>query len=192
MALNKIIKLLQEEDGEYHEEDTFMVYGNQVDPKVIIIFEKRCIFEIMIPDMRHPIDSARTLLISTFGVPSKKCLNFISKLKAPTYYMGDLDPTSFYAYLTIKYLKRRVAPTDKVRFPIKFLGLTMEDIPAKPDISIKLQKYELEVLEYIKQFKTPELKKELDFLTKTSGKIEADGIYSVNKAYLKNKILKTI
>ncbi len=171
--------------------EDFLICGNPVNPKRIILFEKKWCFEKAVRCLNN---FHQNLLVCSLGVPSNKCLNFIRKFeKKKAFYFGDMDPESIYTFLTFLFLKRRPSPKNKVKWTVKFGGLTLSDykkyLKSKDNILIKLSNSEKDILEYIKDFKLQNLKRELQFLIRNNVKIEIEAINSYGfDNYLKDKV----
>ncbi len=186
--MEDIIKILKE-GGEFNDDEDYLVYGNPVKPDLIILFEKRCVFEKAIDIFKDPTK----LFVCSLGIPSTKCLKHIRTLRAKKIlYFGDLDPISFFTFLTFLYAKRIPTPRDERRLNIKYTGVSLMDYNKylfNKNVLIKMSETEKLVLDFIKKFKIPQLKSEIEFLEKTGKKIEIEAIgLSRLEMYLKDKI----
>lgn len=186
--MKNIIKIL-EKSGDSSPHSEYLVYGNPAKPKFVILFEKGVVFEKAVRIIGKPSDF---LLMSTLGVPSEKCLRFIESVKSKNiFYFGDMDPISFFTYLTVIYGNRNPSPKDKKKSNVRFCGITLQDCKkylSDRDTSIKLPDSELRILDFLKDFNIPELKGELEFLKEKKRKIEIDSLnlYGIEK-YLERK-----
>jgi len=173
--MNVLLALKQ--SGELTARQSFLVHGDPT-AKIVLIFEKPWVF-------KHATELFDDqFLICTAGVPSKSCLDFIKKLGRKKFlYFGDLDPISIYIYLTLIYCKRKFSLRDKPKLTVKFCGLRFADFKKylTKKALIKLDQNELAVLDFLKQFKLPNLKRELKFL---------EGGFKVEMEALKNQIDK--
>lgn len=176
----QLIKSLQEE-GEWWgiENISLEYYGNNYDPKTIIIFEKRIIFE-KLKDLiinRLTKKDLDFILICSCGFASPvvfAALKMLVKPKTKLYYFGDLDPVSMANYYGLKKADYSFS-SKKDFFKINWLGLTAKDIISMPDKwLIKLSRDEQKILNYLNENKLiPELKQEIIYLSK-GRKFEAE------------------
>lgn len=163
------------------EDMDFLLCGNPANHNLAIIFEKTWVFKVAVGIFNRAIslfptgELAENLLICTKGIPSSSCLKFLKNLKAKKIvYLGDLDPTSFFTFLTLSYAKRKPNPKDKPKVKIKYTGITLMDY--KEDYLIKIPEHEKVILSWVERFRIPELRKEIEFLKRNGRKIEMEGI----------------
>jgi len=186
--MKQAIKILKE-SGEFDDYEDYLIYGNPANPVSIILFEKRLPFEKAVDAFKDPT----RLFICSLGVPSIKCLNYVRTLRnKKILYFGDLDPISFFTFLTFSYAKRKPAPKDKQKFNIKYAGVSLIDYKkylSNKNVLINISNSEKIVLSFIEKFKIPQLKHEIKFLKKTGKKIEIEALNLLNfEMYLKDKI----
>jgi len=173
--MGKLSKVLKELD-EWKEEEHYFLYGNPINPNLAVIFEKAWVFQIAVKAFGDP---HKHLFVCTVGIPSLTCLKFIKTIKAKRLiYLGDLDPTSLYIFLTLSHAKRIPKPKDKPKLKIEYGGVTFEDqkhfYTGSP--LIKMDNAEKAVLDWIEKFRLPKLKQETEFLKRTGMKAEIEGI----------------
>ncbi len=186
--MENVIEILKE-SGEFNDYGDYLIYGNPANPVSIILFEKRLSFEKAVDTFKDPT----RLFICSLGSPSTKCLNYLKSLQTKKIlYFGDLDPTSFFTFLTFLYGKRKLTLKDKQKFNIKYAGVSLADYKkylSGKNVLIKISDSEKKVLNFIEKFKTPQLKQELKFLKETGNKVEIEATYLFDFVkYLKNKI----
>lgn len=182
MEVNEVVSILKEE-GEYHEEDTYLAYGNVVNPKHILVFESLFFFQAIVGDIRKlEYSHHRDLLfICSYGIPSQSLLDQLKKLMpSRVSYFGDMDPTSFFAYITLVYLSRTPNPKDKKKLLVNYGGLRTDDYAkflGKKEVLIKMKEDEKKVLSFVEQFGLQdEIGKEIDFIKKKNAKVETPAL----------------
>ena len=186
--MEQVIKILKE-SGEFDDYEDYLIYGNPANPVSIMLFEKRLLFEKVVGTFKDPT----RLFICSLGIPSTKCLNYIRTLRTKKIlYFGDLDPVSFFTFLTFLYAKRKPAPKGKQEINIKYAGVSLMDYKkylSDKNVLIKISDLEKIVLNFIEKFKIPQLRHEIEFLKKTGKKIEIEALNLLNlEMYLKDKI----
>ncbi len=189
MNINETVKIMRK-GGEFHDYEDYLVYGNPVNPKAVIFFEKGVALEKAIMTVKNSSDF---LFISGLGVPSEKCLNFIKKLKPKKFvYFGDMDSVSFFTYMAFLYCRREPTPNNKTKLRIEYGGITLYDYGkylAGKNAEIKISSEELAVLDFVKKFKFPQLEKELKFIEKKSVKVEMEAISLIGfEKYFRDKL----
>ena len=189
--MDKLIKALKE-TGEYEDTSYCLLYGNPITPSSVVIFEKAWVFEIAVNAFKNQM---KNLFICMIGIPCPKCINFIKTIKTKKLiYLGDLDPTSFFTFLTLSYAKRKPNPKDKPKLKINYAGVTLKDyqkyLSAKEESLIKLPEYEKVILNFVEKFKLQNLRQEIEFLKRTGRKVEIEGICRCFKIVQSKKIQK--
>ena len=125
--MNAVIKALEEENGGFRKESEFLIYGNPVNPKIVVLFEKQAIFEKAIESVEY-ITKRNSLFICGYGIPSESCIKYVGSLKfKKILYFGDLDAASFYIYLVFKYCKQMPTQKDKIKLSVRYAGVTVDD-----------------------------------------------------------------
>jgi hypothetical protein len=168
--MKDVINILRK-NGKFNNLEDYLIYGNPTTPNLVVLFEKRWVFEKAVDLFRN----TKKLFICSLGIPSNKCLNSIKKIKTKkVIYLGDLDPISFLTYLTFLHLKRKPTPKDKIKIRINFAGITLPDYKrylSNKDVLIKLPETEKIILDFVMKFKFNQLKQELKFIIERSLKL---------------------
>jgi DNA topoisomerase VI subunit A len=187
-----VIKMMEDE-GLLHSGQSFFVFGNAVDPKATLIFEKTNSFKNAV---EHFDNIEEYLFICSAGIPSDACLEMVRKLNCPRIiYFGDLDPISILNCITFVYLRRAPSHSDRPKKSIIFGGLTFTDYKkylGKTSDAIKMNNTEKAVLKQLERFNLPYLKEELEFLAMSGRKVEMDALstrFGFTK-YLQDKLIR--
>lgn len=158
----------------------FYVFGNPKSNK-IFLFEKPHIFYKFIN--KQFIESMKFYSICSIGLPSKSCLEHLKRFRnKQIFYFGDLDSESLWCYLTFVFGNRNLEKKSKIKFNIKFAGLTVKDYKkfiSKENVLIKMKPIEKRILKSINEINPKELIEEIKFLNK-GYKVEMEAISKIS------------
>ena len=153
------------------------------------MFEKVSTFQRFISEYK---DSGKFYSVCSVGVPSKSCLEHLRKFRDKRiFYFGDLDAESLWVYLTFVFGNRKFGKNSKIKFNVKFAGLTPNDYDkflSKKNVLIKIEPCEEKILEFISDIKISQLLDKIRFLKKGyKVEIEALSLIGFDK-YFESKI----
>ncbi|MGC9310460.1 MAG: hypothetical protein ACP5E4_01915 [Candidatus Aenigmatarchaeota archaeon] len=163
--------------------EKYLIYGNPVNPRYVLVFEKESIFRLAVKEI--DLNPEIALMLCSKGIPSERFLRDLKRLEnKKIFYFGDLDPHSLYAYLALKYLRLKPDPRNVPKAHAKFCGITSCDHEkyGLSEVAILLSSGEKDILEFVEVFEAPELKKEINLL-RAGYKFEIEGLSHQFKYY---------